>query len=291
MSNLRVLFFTCVLLTQGAAALLAQQPATPDSIRWVRVYTQSPKHKNLEGWLVAENDSFLFVRLRHFDSLSIPKNTIRRVQYIKPYFSDGHAHRYFAGTSGHGLRKGEIAYDNGMLFFNQLSYGLNDRITIGAGTSFGFVFGGPWGHWIAPKVSLPLKKDQITLTLGGIIGQSISSYEPDNYSFNATYGQLTFGSREAHISIGGGLVTSRGQWRRPVLSVASALRVARGVAFLLEGYMFEDYGERITLIGPGIRLMGRRAALDIAIVRYKDDYYGQIVPWGSLHLLFGKIKQ
>lgn len=291
MSNLRVLFFTCVLLSQGTAALLAQQPATSDSVRWVRVYTQSPRHKNVEGQLIAENDSFLILSVRRLDSLSIPKNTIRRVQYIK-HFENGHAHRYFAGTSGHGLRRGEIAYDNGMLFFSQLSYGLNNHVTIGAGTSLGFVFGGAWGQWIAPKVSLPLKKDQITLTLGGIIGQSVgSSYEPDNYSFNATYGQLTFGSREAHLSIGGGLVTSRGQWRRPVLSFASALRASRGVSFLIEGYMFEDYGDRITLLGPGIRLMGRRVALDISGVWYKDEYYGQIVPWASLHLLFGKIKQ
>ncbi|MBK9338386.1 MAG: hypothetical protein IPM98_18325 [Lewinellaceae bacterium] len=199
------------------AEIFSQQPATQqDSPVWVVVHTKGKKA--LHGKRLYEDSTCLILKTRQFDSLSVPKNTIRSIR-IRPkhiLFDNVHAPRYFAATSGHGLRKGEGSYDNNMLFLNQVSYGLSDRFSFGAGFSAAALLDGPLAFWMTPKYSIPLKKDKITLAIGAIHGQVLGGYEVDNYTFSATYSQVTFGSRDANITLGAGLLASIGQWRTPI---------------------------------------------------------------------------
>jgi len=256
------------------------------------VRTNGRKKENLYGKLLWQNDSILVLQTRRFDSLSIPTNTIRSVSATEDISDNVHAPRYFVATNGHGLRKGEISYDNTMLFFNQFSYGLSDQFTLGAGFSSLIFVEGPFAYWLAPKYSIPLQKDKIALAIGGIHGQSFGMYEEANYSFGAMYSQVTFGSRDANITIGAGLIASRGQWQKPVFSCASSLRAARNLAVIMESYTLENYyGDRLTLFGMGLRFMGRRVALDAGVAASKEENYGVFaIPYGSLHIVLGRPK-
>jgi hypothetical protein len=272
------------------AEIFSQQPAAQqDTSVWVVVRTKGKKA--FYGKRLYEDSAYLVLQTRQFDSLSVPKNTIRSMRQMRALFDNVHAPRYFAATSGHGLRKGEGSYDNNMLFLNQVSYGLSDRFTFGAGFSAAVLLDGPLAFWMTPKYSIPLKKDKIALVVGGIHGQVLGGYEVDNYTFSATYSQVTVGSRDANITFGAGLLASNGKWRTPIFSWAGTIRAAQRVALLLEGYTFEDYGSRITLTGAGLRFMGRRVALDAGAVLAVEAGYGAfLVPWGSLHIVFGRPK-
>ena len=301
MYQLRVPLFAaiCAVLCSAIPAF-SQQSAAQDSVQWVKVQTKGSKKETFYGKLLSQNDSFLVLQTRHFDALSIPTNTISSISIntihsvsATEYIVDNvHAPRYFVATNGHGLRKGEISYDNTMLFFNQFSYGLSDQFTLGAGFSSLIFVEGPFAYWLAPKYSIPLQKDKIALAVGGIHGQSFGMYEEENYSFSALYSQVTFGSRDANMTIGTGLVAARGQWQKPVFSCASSLRATRNVAILMEGYTLKNrYGKRLTLVGMGLRLMGRRVALDAGVAASKEENYGPShIPYGSLHIVLGRPK-
>ena len=263
------------------------------------IYTVQTKDGNVfYGAIVLENAEFIILSTETFGELTIKRKVIRNIRLLdrqkvvngRAWFDNPYGSRYFAGTSGYGLRKGEGSYDNGWVVFNQVSYGLSDHFSLGAGFAPLLIFDGPLPMWITPKFSIPIKKDRINLAIGGLFGHSYSDYEFDNYQFGAVYSQLTFGSRDANLSVGFGFGISDGNWtENPLLSLNGMIRLSPRFALIGESYIINSEFDGFGLLGTGVRFMGRRVAVDLAMLTAiipDDGVYP--VPWVGLHVPFGK---
>ncbi len=280
----------------------AQEPAAADTSVFVLVYTVDGNE--FQGKLLSETSEEIVLYTDLLGTLTIKRSAIRRmdkiqkpiVTYGRVWFESLYAPRYFVGTSAYGLRKGEGAYENSELFFNQVSYGFTDQFSLGLGFAPFIVFDGPLPVWVSPKFSIPLKKNMINLGIGGLFGRElINSYDggSDNTSnFGGVYGQLTIGPRNYNITASLGYRVTNEDWAaKPIISLAATGRISARVAALAETYLIRTEYERIKLFGFGFRFMGRGIAVDAGFALYGDGY-GEVylVPYGTLHVPFGRPK-
>lgn len=267
------------------------------------IYTVQTKDGNeFFGNIVVENDEYIILKTENFGELTIKRKIIRSIRVLsrqkivngRAWFDNPYGSRYLAGTSGYGLRKGEGSFDNGWILFNQVSYGLSDHFSLGAGFAPLLIFDGPFPWWITPKFSIPLKKDRLNLAIGGLYGRAFSDYEFDNSRFGAVYSQITLGSRDANLTLGIGLGFSDGNWsNKPLISLNGMIRLSPRIALVGECYIVSseyDY-DSFGLLGTGVRFMGRHIAVDLAMLTaaFPDDGVYPL-PWIGMHVPFGTPK-
>ena len=239
--------------------------------------------------IVVSTESFGDVRIRRQNLKSIrplEKGQIVAGEYW-PY--NPHATRYFFGPNGYGLRKGEGYYQNTWVFFNQVSYGISDNFSMGLGIIPLFLFAGaPTPVWITPKVSLPIKRDKISLGLGGLFGTVLGG---DGGAFGIAYGQATFGSRDRNINVGLGYGYADESWANtPTISVSGVYRVGKKFALMTENYMISAGEENYVLMSAGGRFIGKKIAVDAGLVlptQTGGEFFA--IPWLGITVPFGKI--
>lgn len=296
--NLFTLACAGIIFLSTAARTTAQQTVSPqpDSL----IYTVETKDGNtFFGTLVSEQAEFVVIKTENFGELTIRRKVIRSIRPLarqkmmngRVWFDNPFSGRYLAGTSGYGLRKGEGAVDNGWIIFNQVSYGFSDHFTLGAGLAPLLIFDGPFPMWITPKFSFPLKKDRLNLAVAGFYGRAYSDYEEDDSRFGAVYSQLTVGSRDANLTLGLGYGFADGSWsQNPLFSLNGILRTSPRFALILECYFVPSGfdSDSFGIAGTGIRFMGRRIALDLAMMTaiFPDDG-AYPLPWVGMHVPFG----
>ena len=277
-------------------AVHAQESNLPDTASWVKVRTTDGNE--FIGQVLSQDSNSVVLKTDLFGKLVLHRIIIKSIQpAAKPkivngriWFENPHAPRYIVASSAYNLRKGEGAYENSELFLNQVSYGFTDQFSLGLGFAPIFFDGGPFPIWVNPKFSFPIKKEKAYVALGGLIGYEFDGYNDEvnyNNAFNAAYGQFTYGSRDANISVGIGLNYSHGHWAEsPIISLAGTVRLAPWASLVGESYFFEDYDDRVNFTGLGMRFMGRRIALDVCVALFNDGYDLYPIPWGSLHVPF-----
>ncbi len=283
-------------LHQGAKA---QEPVLTDTAALVLV--QTADGNEFMGKIRAQNAEVLVLQTETFGELTIQKKVITSIRALKGprktngrfWFDNPFASRYFASTSGYGLRKGEGDFTNGWVFMNQVTYGLSDQFSIGAGAAPFLLLGGPLVSWITPKFSIPLKQDRLNLAVGGLYGYLWNDFAPDNEDFGAVYSQLTVGSRDHNLSLGAGFAVSDGRWNEhPVISLSGAARVASRLSLISENYLIANSdGDSMLLFSLGTRFISRVIAVDAGIVTpflFDDGLYP--LPWLGIHVPFGSTK-
>ena len=280
----------------AAMPVCAQNLPTFDSLTLVLVSTKDGNE--FIGTLVAQNDEKIVLQTSNFGELSIQRNMVTKIRATQPpkvvngkvWFRNPHAPRHFAGPSAYGLEKGESSFDNTFLFFNQLSYGLSDHFSLGAGFAPLTLFDSPFSVWITPKISVPLKKDVLNVAVGGLYGHSYSNYESDDQDFGAVYSQLTLGSRDANLSAGLAVVSKDNQWQNnSLLSFSGMVRAGRWLSFIGESYISLAGDDNLNLYGLGFRLMWPHVAFDAGVTIVSESNYDTYpMPWGSFHVSFGR---
>lgn len=190
MNNLKLLFgclFVALLCLNGQVA--AQQPA--DS---ARVMVETIDGNQYVGWIVDQNADVLVLKTDNLGEIKLPKKQIKLMRPVRTtemvngeYWPENpHATRYLFGPNGYGLRKGEGYYSNTWIFFNQISYGITNNFTLGAGIIPLFFFDGAASPiWITPKVSIPIKKDMFNVGVGGLFATVLGE---DVGTFGVAYG-------------------------------------------------------------------------------------------------------
>ncbi|MCC6463248.1 MAG: hypothetical protein IT260_22455 [Saprospiraceae bacterium] len=293
--------FMAALFVLGAAMpVSAQSHPTFDSLTLVLVSTKDGNE--FIGTIITQTEEKVVLQTSTFGELSIQRKMIFRMRATEPekivngkiWYRNPHAPRHFAGPSAYGLQKGEGSYDNTFLFFNQVSYGLSDHFSLGLGLAPMILFDGPFPVWLTPKFSIPIAKNKLNLAVGGLYGHAYSSYEFDDKDFAAVFSQITLGTRDANISAGMAFVTTDNQLSKAkLLSINGMVRAGSWISLIAESYISVDGGEdSVSLLGLGIRFMGRRIAFDggLTFVREgEDDTYP--IPWASLHVPFGRSKK
>lgn len=272
--------------------MLAQaQHGEPEIGAFVAVHTVDGNE--FWGKLISRDSVVVVLQTENFGDMTIRQEAIRSMRTTtapkkvggKIWFESPHSVRYFASTSAFGLRKGEGSIDNTLLFFNQLSYGLSDRFTLGAGVAPMFIFEGPLLLWLTPKYSIPIVENKVQVAVGALYGHAYSSYESDEHSFRAFYTQATLGSRDANLTLGVGWFTRENTWMNaPILSLSGLVRMNRWLALVGESYFLTGRGDEFILFCPGLRFMGRRLALDAGVATSIEQGEAYPIPWGSLHI-------
>lgn len=288
---LPVLF--CLLLP-AAGRLAAQDLKIPtDSTQLTSIETKDGNE--FVGYVVQNETDVLVLKTAQFGEVKIRKTDIR---YIRPvntkqivggeyWYDNPYATRYFFGPNGYGLRKGEGYYQNAWIFFNQVSYGFTDNFTLGVGLIPTFIFGGaPTPVWITPKVSIPLKKDQVNLGVGGIFATVLGE---EDASFGIAYGALTLGSRDRNINFGLGYGYSGDGWANtPTVTLSGMYRTGKKFALLTENYLFDAGEESYVLMSFGGRFIGKHVAIDAGFfIPTQTDGELILIPWLGVNVPFG----
>lgn len=291
MNNLKLLFgcwLFAFLCFNGQIA--AQQPA--DS---TRVMVETTDGNQYVGWIVDQNADVLVLKTDNLGEIKLPKKQIKLMRPVRTsemvngeYWPENpHATRYLFGPNGYGLRKGEGYYSNTWIFFNQISYGITNNFTLGAGIIPLFFFDGAASPiWITPKVSIPIKKDMFNVGVGGLFATVLGE---DVGTFGVAYGQFTIGPRDKNINFGLGYGYAGDEWAStPTISISGTYRAGKKFAFITENYIFDTGDENITLLSFGGRFIGRNLAIDAALVLPTNtDGFLIAIPWLGINVPFG----
>jgi hypothetical protein len=229
------------------------------------------------------------ITIKTADIKSIMAVDTRKLVDGQYWYENPQATRYFWAPSGYGLRKGEGYYQNVWVFFNQVSYGFTDHLTVGAGIVPLFLFAGSSTPvWITPKLSIPIVKDKFNLGVGALVGTVLGEEES---GFGILYGSGTVGSRDRNFTLGLGWGYAGGEFAgTPTINFSGTYRVARGWYLLTENYYF-DLGDEdpFALISFGARYAARNIGVDFGLFVPIGDIGSSIfAPWLGIAVPFGK---
>ena len=184
--------------------------------------------------------------------------------------------RYFYSSSGYGLKKGQNYYQNTMLFYNQVNFGLSDHFSIGAGGSMIPMIAGI--IWVNPKLSVPVVKDRLNVgvsaTVSNIVGtdaiygmlNGVVTIGPREYN-------LTFGvSRKMGVEIG---YSSMGMADNLDYSLSGAFMITESFYFITENHFMEDN----MILTSGVKMYFGKVGVDLGLASFRskmgpvyDDY-------------------
>lgn len=209
--------------------------------------------------------------------INIPRQKISRVELAtgSQILKDGRVWgqhpkptHYFWSPSGYGLSAGEVSYQNSLLVYNQINFGITDRFSIGA---FAFPFFDLGENFllpvlIAPKVAFPVVEDKLNLSGGALFGTVIGERR---LNLALAYGSATYGNRSRNISLGIGYGGFGGKWSKaPSLSLSGLFRVSQKTSLLTENLLIstskesEDFG----FLMIGARTIWPKGTLDYGLI-------------------------
>lgn len=246
---------------------------------------------------IVKSDSVFTFRAENYGLLEIPQAFIRKMKIIEgEKIIDGRywpenpqSARYFWAPNGYGLDAGEGYYQNVWVLFNQVSLGLTDNVSLGAGFVPLFLFGGaPTPVWITPKVSVPVMEERMNLGGGVMMGTVIGG---DDTGFGILYGTFTYGSRDYNASLGIGYGYAGHDWTKyPVVNASGMFRTGPRGYIVTENYFFRSNEVNLALISFGGRQIIKKASIDyglfIPIEEDIDEFVA--VPWLGLVVPIGK---
>lgn len=232
-----------------------------------------------------------------FAELVFPRSSIRRMRSVSANragqgFLNAEtpiAGAYFVGGSAHGLPAGEAYVHNGLLFIHRAALGITECLSIRGHILVDFdVFN--WPMLIAPKFSLPLFNNRLTLALEGLMGRGMQIFtERGNSDFSAFHSLITVGSRRANLTVGGGWNWMSGRWaRRPFFSIHGSIPLGKRWAFLTENYLLRYYGDAAHVGAFGFRFLSTKVNAELGMVfGWQEELrYASGSPWLGLSFNF-----
>jgi len=248
------------------------------------------------GSIIERDSTRLILLTEVYGAVHIPISQIKSSKELKQtdlvegdyWFSNPHATRYFFGTNGYGLRKGEAYYQNTWILFNQVNYGITNHISIGGGLVPLFLFAGaPTPVFITPKVTVPILKDKVNLGAGVLYAYVLG----EEFGFGITYGTLTFGNLDNNLTLGAGWAFSDAAWANsPTLTLSGMTRIGRKAYLITENYyigLSED--SSLGIISLGGRSVQKKLAVDYGLFFPVGADIGSFVaiPWLGIAVPFG----
>ena len=251
------------------------------------------------GIIREQNPEKVVLETRNLGAITLLRSNIRRMQSLRPeqivngeiWYDSPHATRYLFGPNGYSLKRGEGYYQNVWVLFNQVSFGVTDRFTLGFGMVPLFFFGTQTPVWVTPKYSIPIKENKVNLGVGALLATVLGDNDNGGGgSFGVAYGQLTLGSRDRNANFGFGYGYAGDSWANsPTLSFSTMLRGGKKFAFISENYLFDTGDENIGLLSAGFRFLGKRIAIDGAlIVPVGNTSIFIAIPWLGINVPIGK---
>lgn len=271
-------------------------PQPPHEGNW---NVETTDDNNYIGVIREQDSEKIVLETPNLGKITLLRSAIHRMTPIRPeqikngevWYDSPHATRYLFGPNGYGLRQGEGYYQNVWVLFNQISYGVTENFTLGVGLVPLFLFSGPSPVWLTPKFSFPIQKDKVNLGVGALFATVLGDRDyGGGGSFGVAYGQLTIGSRDQNVNFGLGYGYAGDSWANsPTLSFSTMLRGSKKFAFVSENYLFDTGDNNVGLLSAGCRFLGRRIAIDGALVAPVGVGFDTFIaiPWLGLNVPIG----
>ncbi len=248
------------------------------------------------GELVERNEEAIILNTFRLGVVTIKVSDIKRTRTVKAseiksgqvWAENAQASRYFYTPNGYGLRKGEGYYQNVLILFNQVSYGISDKATIGLGTVPVFLFGADaFPIWVTAKWSIPVIENKLNLGVGGLSGFILNGGE----AFGIPFGTATFGTRDANLNFGLGWAYGGGAFaNRPTITLSYMNRYSKRSYFITDNYLITSPEFGALLLSAGGRTLWGDFALDYGGVIPVGGNIGTfiVVPWLGISINFGQ---
>ncbi len=273
------------------------QTQVPDSTQQYRIETIDGNE--YIGLIVEQTNDLLVLKTERLGTITLRKADIKKMSVINVaqlkngeyWFENPQSTRYFWQPNAYGLKKGEGYYQNVWILFNQVSIGITDNVSIGAGIVPLFLFAGASSPvWLTPKVSIPIKRDKVNVSAGALMGTILGE---ENANFGIAYSTVTFGTRDKNLSIGGGYGYAGGDWAdSPTFTLSAMIRVGKRGYFLTENYYIGSAEEDLMLFFLGGRRMIKNSGIDFGIL-IPSDTEGEVVaiPWLGVTFPLGQSQE
>jgi hypothetical protein len=229
-------------------------------------------------------------------SASPVRGTVRPDGVVWP--EDPNSTRLFFGPTGRALRAGDGYIGAFELFLPFVAVGVNDWVTIAAGTPIvpeviGRVI------YLAPRVQF-VRTERLHLSTGVLAFMDLTDGGSD--VLGILYGAGTWGSRDNALSFGAGWgFTGSDITNRPAFMLGGEARLNRRVKLITENYLisYRDYTydfngvereevARLALIGGGIRIFGERVTGDLGLgFGVGEEDFGCCIPLVNFVYNFG----
>lgn len=247
------------------------------------------------GEIVGQDSLKIYLKTHNLGEIGILKSDIKvqqeiKVQQIKDgkvWFENPQSSRYFWAPNAYGLNKGEGYYQNILVMWNQVSYGITDNFTLGGGIIPLFLFAGASTPvFILPKISIPVQKDKFNISAGALIGTIIGEAET---TFGILYGNTTVGTRDNNVTFGLGYGFAGDEWASsPMINISGMFRLSSRGYFITENYYVNTGGSGTAIISLGGRWIIKKAALDFGLFLPVADAESFIaIPWLGFTVPFG----
>ena len=228
------------------------------------------------------------IRIRKADVLRVTEVSKSQIKGGELWFDNPQATRYFWQANGYGLKKGEGYYQNVWIFFNQVSYGITDNLSIGAGIVPLFLFAGaPTPVWLTPKLSIPIIENKFNVGAGALVGTVLGE---EDAGFGLAYGTATVGDRNTNVSLGLGYGYLDGDLADvPTVSLSAMIRTGQRGYLITENYFIGTADEDAILLSFGGRRLIKNSGLDFGLlfpVNTDGSFFA--IPWLGLTIPFGK---
>ena len=241
-----------------------------DSTKTLRIET---KDGNIYiGNVITQDSLTLTLKTDRLGVIKIPLSDIKsRVELSETKKVEGRfwlpnpqSSRYFWAPNGYGLEKGSAYYQNIWILYNQVSVGITNNFSIGAGMLPLFLFAGaPTPIFFVPKISVPVVRDKFNVGTGAFIGTVLGE---DTGWFGLLYGTTTFGSRDRNVSLGMAYGFSQDQWmQRPLWNLSTMFRTGPKGYFITENYLVANSDDILVLVSLGGRSIIRNIGLDYSL--------------------------
>ncbi len=248
------------------------------------------------GELVERNAEEVTLNTFRLGVITIKVSDIKKIRTVKTteikngqiWTENAQASRYFYTPNGYGLRQGEGYYQNVLILFNQVSYGISDRVTVGLGTVPIFLFGADaFPIWVTAKWSIPVIENKLNLGIGGLSGFLLN----EGASFGIPFGTATFGDRDANFNFGFGWAYGGGAFaNRPTITLSYMNRYSKRSYFITDNYLITNPEFGALLLSAGGRTLWGNFALDYGgVIPISGDIGALIViPWLGISINFGQ---
>lgn len=242
------------------------------------------------GRRLAMTETELVMEMSSIGKVNLPLSDVSEIREIRleetiSKFSlyNRAANQGILGTTAFGLKRGEKQYSNFLLGFNQLGFGLSDRVSLYTGVEiFSILAGLGAGEFIGPgfffrsHYAFPSRGRSVKfgtgVALGGFLGL------PESYSA-LPYGVMTAGDEDNNFTAGiaTGLIS---EINNPLLfTMAGNLRLSRSVGLATEHWISITGIDGLnTLNFAGVRFYGERISWKVSLVGVFSDFSFVVSP-------------
>lgn len=189
------------------------------------------------------------------------------------------------------LNKGEHYYQNLYLLWQELHFGVTDKLSLGVSFELASLLFGETTplFTLSSKYSEPVN-DKLNVGIGV---WTIFAYDLDYYEgLGVIYGLVSYGTEDNNVTIGMGHGNYLGNWSGiPQLNLGFNKRLGKHGGISGELWLFEaDRNEAVSFFSISFKYIGKDFVVDLGLVtdsKFHSDV-DFLVPMGSITIPFGK---